>query len=155
MDNMPLSEFADKMSEFMPVIMKEFGKRVTEIYKGKITFPQVLIMDFLNKNGKSKMTDIAQFMGVTTAAMTGIVGRLVKSGYVARLHDPEDRRIIKIKPTAKGSDLVKKVNTQRKQMIINMFGKITEKDRDTYMKIVMQIHNTLNEEHGKGLQEKA
>ena len=155
MDHRALSEFADKMNEFMPLIMKEFGRRVSELYKGKITFPQVLIMSFLSKNGESKMTDIAHFMGVSAAAMTGIVDRLGKSGYVVRTHDLDDRRIIKIKPTAKGSALMKKVNTQRKQMIINIFRKITEEDRDIYMKILTQIHNTLMEEHGEGPQEKA
>jgi len=143
MPQVSLSEFADRMGEFLPMVMKEFGRRVIEIYKGKITLPQILIMEFLNKRGESKMTDIAQFMGVTTAAMTGIIDRLVKSGYVIRSHEPGDRRIVMIKPTAKGAGLAKKVHTQRKQMIMNIFGTISEKDRQDYLRIITQIHDNL------------
>ena len=143
MSQITMPEFADKMGEFLPIVMKEFARRVSELYKGKITFPQFLIMELLDKQGGSKMTDMAKFMGVTTAAMTGIIDRLVKSGYVTRSHEPGDRRIINIKPTAKGYKLVKKVHTQRKQMIINIFGKISEKDREEYLRIVMQIRDIL------------
>ena len=143
MAQITLSEFADKMSEFLPIIMKEFAHRVSELYKGKITFPQFLLLDFLTKHGESKMTDMAGFMDVTTAAMTGIVDRLVKSGYAARMYDPDDRRIIKIRLTVKGAALVKKVNNQKRHMIIHIFGRISQKDREEYLRIVTKIRDIL------------
>ena len=142
-----LLEFADKMNQVMPVIIKEFAKRqANELYKGKITFPQFLISEFLSSHTDSKMTDIAHFMGVSTAAATGIVERLVKYGYVLREFDPKDRRIIKIKLTAKGAELVKKINQQRREMIIKIFGKISEMDRQDYLRILTQIKNILTQD---------
>ena len=139
-----LLEFADKINEIMPLIMKEFARRqVIEFYKGKITLPQFLILEFLNKQGELKMTDMAHFMKVTTAATTGIVDRLVRYGYVTRIFDPNDRRIIKIKLTPKGADLIKKVNQQRRQMIIRIFGRLSEADRQDYLRILTQIKDIL------------
>ena len=43
------------------------------------------------------MTDLARFMTVSAAAMTGIMDRLVRDGYAARGYDTKDRRIIKAK----------------------------------------------------------
>jgi DNA-binding MarR family transcriptional regulator len=150
MSRVSLLEFADKLNEVMPVIIKEFSRRqVNELYKGKITLPQFLVLEFLHSSGESKMTGLANFMSVTTAAMTGIVERLVRDGYVVRVFDPEDRRIIKIKLTAKGSGLVKKILTQRRHMIIKIFGRISKTERKEYLGILMHIKDILIKEELK------
>lgn len=151
MSQISLSEFADKLNDMMPVIMKEFARRQTnELYKGKITLPQFLVLEFLETDGEVKMKDIAQFMHVSTAAMTGIVDRLVREGYVVRAFDAVDRRIIKAKLTVRGSSIVKKINEQRRDMTIRIFEKISETDRNEYLKILRQIRDILVKE-GPGL----
>lgn len=143
-----LLDFADKMNDILPVIIKEFARRqVNELYKGKITLPQFLILEFLSRRLESNMTDLARFMNVSTAAMTGIVDRLVKYGYVVRAYDQKDRRIIKVKMTARGKKLVKKINHQRRQMVIKIFGRISEADRQDYLRILMQIRDILVKEN--------
>ena len=147
MPEVSLLEFADSMNEIMPVIIKEFARRQPdELYKGRITLPQLLVLDFLSKQGDSKMTDIARFMRVTTAAMTGIVDRLVRDAYAVRVYNPEDRRIIKIKLTPQGNTLVRKINQHRRQMVINIFGKLSEPDRREYLRILIQIKDKLTKE---------
>jgi len=142
-----LLEFADKMNEVMPGIIQGFARRqADELYKGKITLPQFLILDFLSQQGESRMTDMAHFMHVTTAAMTGIVDRLVGYGYVVRVYEPEDRRIIKIKLTSHGNELVRKINEQRRSMVIKIFGSISGTDRQDYLRILMQIREILTKE---------
>ncbi len=144
MSQISLSDFARKMNEVMPVIMREFGRRlVNALYKGKITLPQFLLLEFLHREGESKMTALAHFMNVTTAAMTGIVERLVRAGYVVRTYEVQDRRIIKVKLTAQGIDLVRKINQQRCQMVVKIFGKISAADRCEYLRILMQIKEIL------------
>jgi len=148
MQQLSLSEFANQMSEAMSAIGREFIKRQTnELYKGKITLPQFLILDLLQKSGESKMTDLARFLNVTTACMTGIVDRLVRDGYVIRENEPKDRRIIKIKLTDSGSNLARKINEQKLRMLIKIFGCISEKDRQDYLRILMQIKNILTKEN--------
>jgi DNA-binding MarR family transcriptional regulator len=144
MSGLTISQFADEMVRIMPVLVKEFSRRhAGEVYKGKITLPQVLIMEFLDKEQEVKMKDIASFMGVSTAAITGIVGRLVKYGYAVRVFDPDDRRIIRIKLTPKGAELINRINTQRQQMIMRIFGRISEEDRQDYLRILQQIRDIL------------
>lgn len=147
MAELSLSEFADRLNQVMPLIIKEFTRRqANELYQGKITLPQFLILNFLSSQDESKMKDLAHFMGVSTAAMTGVVDRLVKYGYVTRVFDPKDRRIIKIRLLAKGLELVRKINQQRRQMLIKIFGKISQSEREDYLRILMRIHDILTEE---------
>jgi len=144
MGSISITEFAGKLNEILPIIMREFVRHQSnELVKGKITLPQFLILDILRRESDSTMTHLARIMDVTTAAMTGIVERLVNGGYVARGFDPQDRRIIKIRLTAKGLSVAKDFSHQRTQTIIKIFGKISEQDRLDYLRILTQIKNIL------------
>lgn len=150
MTGISIADFAQKMNQIMPEIMKGFARRQNnDVYKGKITLPQLLILDLLSCQGASKMTDLAKFMKVTTAASTGIVQRLVLLGYVQREYDEKDRRIIRIKLSAKGAEFLKKINQQRAQLVTKIFGQISEDDRGEYLRILMQVKDILDKEEGR------
>lgn len=144
MSAMSISEFADRINEIMPFIMRDFLRRQTaEFYKMKITIPQFAILDYLKRQAEQKMTDIAKIMNVTTAAMTGAIDKLVRYGYVKRAEDPRDRRVIRVKLTRKGEGLVNRLIEQRQRVLINMFGKISEKEREDYLRILTHIKERL------------
>ena len=131
----------------MPVIGREFFRRnANEFSRGRITLPQLLVLDSLNENSPCRMTDLAHFMKVSTAAMTGIIERLVRHGYALRVYEPKDRRVIRIKLTAKGLGLVTKINQQKRKTIINIFSRISEEERQDYLRILTRIQNILTKE---------
>ncbi|MBI5873325.1 MAG: MarR family transcriptional regulator [Candidatus Omnitrophica bacterium] len=144
MTSIPVNAFADKLNEIIPVLMKEFARRQkNELFRGKITLAQFFILAYLYHESSSNMTDLARFMDVTTAAITGIVSRLVKAGYVLRQADPKDRRIINVKLAPKGKSVVEKVNEERHHMIIDIFGRISEDERGNYLNILTHIKDIL------------
>ena len=49
-------------------------------------------LDFLNLEGRVTAGRLAEVMGLTTGAITGVVDRLEKAGLVRRERDPDDRR---------------------------------------------------------------
>ena len=147
MPSLSLSAFADRVQEVMPVIMKEFMRRQTgDFYKTKITMPQFFVLELLQRLGESKMSDIAKYIGVSTAAMTGIVARLVRANYLIRTSDPQDRRIVMVKLTAKGAAAVKEMLQRRKQATIKIFGVISPKEREEYLAILERIREHLQDE---------
>jgi len=152
MPSLPLADFADSLDEIMADIVRAFMRQKSdELFKGKITMPQFFLMLFLKKQGESRMTDIARVLSVTTAAATGVVERLVKGGYVTRVFDPHDRRIIRVRLSPKGSATVHKVIEQRRQMIISIFGKVSQDDREQYLAILRRVHQkVLQEYNGTG-----
>lgn len=145
MAGLSASEFADKVSETMAVIYKEFMKQqASEFYKLKVTVPQLAILEFLYRGGESNMSDMAHNMNVTTAAMTGIIDRLVRDGYVARSHDNNDRRVIWIKLTAKGSSIVKSIIEKKRQLTSKIFSTLSHSEREEYLKILTRIREGLS-----------
>jgi DNA-binding MarR family transcriptional regulator len=140
MGDTALMEFADKVLEISRGFMKYYSEKA---YNVKLSLSQIAILDILSRNKESKMSDMARYMEITTAAMTGIIDRLVRDGYVARFSDPDDRRVINIKLTGKGTSTVKTLLEQKKSMITKVFGVLSEKERAEYLKILTRIQNGL------------
>lgn len=141
---MDISEFVDKISTLLPILMKEFIKhQPEEIAKGKLGLPQVLVLQHLVDKDALKMVEIARFLKVSTPAATGIVERLVKAGYAERLFDKDDRRIIRVKVTSKGKTLLEKINQERRKIMLKIFSKVSEKDRKDYLRVLLKIKEIL------------
>jgi DNA-binding MarR family transcriptional regulator len=49
-------------------------------------------MHFIHRYGAMPAGKLAELTGLTTGAVTGIIDRLEKAGYVKRTNDPKDRR---------------------------------------------------------------
>jgi DNA-binding MarR family transcriptional regulator len=57
-------------------------------------------MDILSQSGPITAGRLAELTGLTTGAVTGIVDRLERAGFVRRQKDPTDRRRVIIQPIA-------------------------------------------------------
>lgn len=55
-------------------------------------------LDLLSRAGSMTAGQLAELSGLTTGAVTGLVDRLEKSGFVKRERDPKDRRKVVINP---------------------------------------------------------
>jgi DNA-binding transcriptional ArsR family regulator len=62
-------------------------------------------LDLLGRAGPITAGELAELTGLTTGAITGIIDRLEKAGFVRRENDPKDRRRVIIRP------LMEKCNT--------------------------------------------
>ena len=82
-------------------IEREFG----------ISIPQYLCLNFLRTidTFRATSTEIGQHLNLNASTVTGIVSRLEKKGYVARLLNPEDKRSSFIYLTALGDKIIQTI----------------------------------------------
>src|SRR5205085_12520879 len=76
-----------------------------ELAPGNVSFPQFFLLTYLDHKEMLTMSAIAQKMGHTTAAASGLVARVENLGYVMRSSAREDRRKVMVCITPKGSAL--------------------------------------------------
>jgi len=79
-------------------IQKEYG----------VTIPQVLCLNFLNNspNYQTTQSEIKKFLNLNSSTVSGIIDRLEKRGYLARLPKSGDKRIANIALTSAGEELL-------------------------------------------------
>jgi DNA-binding MarR family transcriptional regulator len=73
-----------------------FAKAVAE--HAGISSSDMDCMDFLNFEGRMTAGRLAELTGLTSGAITGVVDRLEKAGFVRRERDDSDRRKVFIAP---------------------------------------------------------
>jgi len=71
-----------------------------------LTMPQLKTLSIIYSKGPLSMSDIATDLGVSLAAVTGVVDRLVERGVVLRKGKPDDRRVVLCTLTERGRELV-------------------------------------------------
>jgi DNA-binding MarR family transcriptional regulator len=137
-----LREFGERVGFLMPRIAREvIAKEMALLGMSEITFPQMIVLEFLREKGVCKMKDIAENFSVTTSAVTGLVDRMVKSDMITREADPDDRRVINVKLTENGKEAIGRIVKKRLDMIINVFGKLEQSEREAYVKILEKVYD--------------
>jgi MarR family transcriptional regulator, organic hydroperoxide resistance regulator len=75
-----------------------------------ITATQLNVIKLLQTVGDLSLSELSKKMVATNSTVTGIVDRMVAANLVAREQSAEDRRVWKIKLTAQGKALAKKID---------------------------------------------
>jgi DNA-binding MarR family transcriptional regulator len=133
----PLRADAERLADILTGLQRCFILALSkELGRGNVSFPQYCLLGFLAHQPHLTMTEIAQKMGHTTAAATGLVDRLEKLGHVRRVHGLDDRRKIMVEITESGSALVSEV---RDDMVTNIL-RIMETLLPTEQKAWLQIY---------------
>lgn len=141
-----LREFTRQLSQLIPSITKGILRRhADEVSRGDITMSQYLVIEMLRRKGAMKMTEIALDMGITLPAATGLIDRLHGLRILARTYDKNDRRVIRIHLTPKGHRLFLSVSRKREKTISHIFGKLSEGERQTYLKILRKVRDVIYE----------
>ncbi len=132
--------FVEEMMVIMPVLIRQMHTlQADAVMRGHITVPQFLVLDSIVNRGPLKMSGIAAELRVSTPAATGIVERMHMLGMVVRRYDPKDRRVIRIAVTPKGKKIVRTLRSDRGRMIGELFGRLSARERASYLKILKKI----------------
>jgi DNA-binding MarR family transcriptional regulator len=71
-----------------------------------LSMTEVHTLENIFKSKTKTMSDVARLQLVTQGTLTVAVNRLQKKGYVSRLQDAQDKRIIRLSLTAKALDVL-------------------------------------------------
>lgn len=71
-----------------------------------LTMPQLKVLLLLGRHGSAPVSWLATRMDVSPPNITGILDRLEQRGWVRRMSDPQDRRVVRIMLTADGDRLL-------------------------------------------------
>ncbi|MDP4147154.1 MAG: MarR family transcriptional regulator [Bacillota bacterium] len=108
-------------------------------------------LDFINRSEGVTAGQIAEFAGLTGGAVTALIDRLEKAGYIIRDKDPKDRRKVILRSTT-GSEDANAGSLQLKEIFSSLDMAIDEL-LSTYdeneLTLIFSFINSLNIESAK------
>jgi len=112
-----------------------------ELAPGNVSFPQFFLLAALDHKEVLTMSAIAQKMGHTTAAASGLVARLENLGYVVRSSAREDRRKVMVCITEKGSALVRRIREEMVGNLMKVMTHLTRAEQKAWLHIYSKIYD--------------
>lgn len=119
---------------------------------GDLTGPQLTILSMLDKEGPSRVSEIAQKEGIQMPTASNAIHNLEKRGMVKRERDPFDRRGILVSITKFGHTTVLEVGKQRTEHLADMFSVLNQDELELCHKmtpVIKKLASSYNAQHRK------
>ena len=110
-------------------ISTEMVKNSVGIMGFAVNMSQLKAMTAFSEDSFLSMGELCKMANIKMPSMTEVVDRFEKEGILERIRNNEDRRVVKVKMTAKGKKMHKEVLKRRANELTKMFGVLTTKDR--------------------------
>ena len=123
--------FLDALREWTAVSMRTSMGAFLQFAKEQgLSVPQIGALFHISERGTCGVTDVGEDLGVTSAAASQMLERLVQAGLVERREDPDDRRAKRIVLTGRGHRLVKETMEARQHHFAALADRLSARERE-------------------------
>jgi DNA-binding MarR family transcriptional regulator len=105
----------------------------------EVTPPQFGVLDLLAREDGLTIGVVAQSRALDAPTITGIVKRLQASGLVGRVHDVEDRRVVKVYLTVEGREIIKLLWEAARRFNSTLLRDFSEADQQEFLSKLQMI----------------
>ena len=119
-------ELTEVVREWSEVFMRRSGRDFKRFMdETGLSFSQLNVLMRLYHGGNSGVSEIGEQMGVTSAAASQAIDRLVLQDLIERTEDPKDRRAKRLALTPKGRTLIERGIEARSQWVEGLTEALT------------------------------
>jgi DNA-binding MarR family transcriptional regulator len=122
-----INTFYDWMDIFMSRSMQSFFQYAKGI---GLSMPQIGALFHLNRGSTSGISNIGDDLGVTSAAASQMLDRLVQQELVLRTEDPNDRRVKNIVLTDKGRGILEELLHVRQALLEDLAAALSPNEKE-------------------------
>jgi DNA-binding MarR family transcriptional regulator len=117
---------------------------VDEASDGTLTLQQIKLMLLISRpEHRFKVMDIADFLGVTNAAASRAIDRLVQRGLIDRTISPDDRRAVDLALTADGHGVLERFSTERNDRLGDLLHDFSDRKLTALLQLLDEISPVL------------
>lgn len=106
----------------------------------KLSMTEVHILEAIEKSESNMMSAIAKRLMVTQGTLTVSTSKLVKKGYVERVRDERDKRIVRLKLTERAENILEIHNRFHEEMIERL---LNELELDKEVELIQSLRNLM------------
>ncbi len=109
---------------------------------------QLHAMLLIDEQPGMTMKELAGLLHITSPSATSLINRVVRLGLVQRRHDASNRKLVRLRLSAKGADLLKRKHDERNKALKSLFCVLTPAEQahlsSIHQKLVAHIHSHFN-----------
>jgi DNA-binding MarR family transcriptional regulator len=114
-------------------ITKELARRA------QLTGPQLTVVKILEQIGDLSLSELSERIRAQNSTVTGIIDRMEREGLVVRERSTEDRRVVIIKLTAKGTALAEDIPIEPMKVFQSALASLTKDEMRELLRILLKV----------------
>lgn len=129
---------------FNEILDVENKALITGSFK-EISINDMHIIDAIGMREPKNMSTVAKAMSVTVGTLTTAINSLVKKGYVSRVRSAEDKRVVLLSLTEKGTAAYKKHAAFHKKMVQSVMDGFDAEELDILARALEKLRTYFKE----------
>jgi MarR family transcriptional regulator, organic hydroperoxide resistance regulator len=114
-------------------------QRMMQCHTGELHMGQIHALLLIQEREGITMKELASLLHVTSPSATAFADRLVRLGYVERMRDPENRRVVRLRILPKGTDMLASKMAERRRIFTEILGILPESDQRILAEILRKV----------------
>jgi DNA-binding MarR family transcriptional regulator len=113
---------------------------------------ELLVMLVMSLNGDEKaftITELSNLLQITPAGVTHLINPLEEAGYIERLQNRKDRRVVRIGLTEKGTQVAESLISEVQENLIGLVNYLGEEDSKTLIRLMSKSIEFFNSQFEK------
>jgi hypothetical protein len=127
------------------MVVARLNRLATQRIRLPLPWAQARLLGTIEDRGQARISDLAALDHCSQPTMTTQVRRLEEAGLVARTPDPDDARAVLIAMTARGSEVLAHVRTDRAAVIDPRIDRLSQQDRDALSRALDVLHRIIDD----------
>lgn len=138
----------DELEEVFRLVFRRMAKEFNAHVEQGISGPQAFILEKLQLKGQQRVSDLAEMLSITPAAVTSLCDKLVAGQHARRKRTEKDRRIVYLEITPKGFETLQTVQKLRKEIMAMFCEGLSTEDIEHLIRIHHQILANIDKQRG-------
>ena len=109
-----------------------------------MNFLQVHALAIVHERRGMTMTDFASALRITQPSATSFVGRMEKLGWIARKHDAENRKLVRLSVTKKGTGVLRTMIAKRLAVFQKILAFLSQEEQEELARIIEKLRTSLH-----------
>ena len=125
-----LDDLLDELTSWGP---RERAGAFRQWLRGSLSLVHLHVLTVLEARGPLSMTKLADELDVSVASLTGIVDRMESRGLVERQREPDDRRVIVVRPTESGEAVFSEMAVERRRYLEPLLARMADDELESFL----------------------
>ncbi len=138
-----IQQLVDWYIEFSFSIVKKGTYLIKQQLSTDLTVDQLYILRFIHRTESCTSTRLADAFGVKKSAITNIINRMWKKGFIKRTRDPADRRVIYLTLTEHGEEIFKEAEKRIEQIVKSLLKRFEFEEIDQFIRTYEKLDGIL------------
>jgi len=127
----PSDRFATTLQEWVGVFMRRSMRNFINYARERgLSMSQVNALFHIHRSGGCGVTDLGDNLGITSAAASQMLERLVQQQLILRTEDPDDRRVKQLVLTEKGMRAIHEGMQARQGWLDDLANKLSASEKE-------------------------